>query len=165
MTNANETTIQNFQHLMETYGSDRTRWPAAVRANAEALLATDAQAREMLAEAVALDRLLDQAPTVSIDRERALAQRILTAAGVHTQAIGTVANVVAFRVPAARLPVVVHRAAAAALAASLLLGFVVGTSGAGTSAIAWVSEAAGSIDDEPELTALMDHVPGSEDVL
>lgn len=164
MPNVNQTAIQDFQQLLDTYGSDRARWPAAMREHVEVTLASDPRTKAILKEAMALDRLLDQAPRVSIDRERALAQRILAATKARPAAAAA-SNLIAFRRLNALLPVAVHRAAMAALAASLLLGIVVGTSGAGTSAVAWLSDAAGFSDDEPELTALIEQTPGGDDVL
>ncbi len=56
-----------FVEVLETFGSDRTRWPAPVRRDFAGLLATSADAQARMREAEALDRLLDLAPPPQID--------------------------------------------------------------------------------------------------
>ena len=48
--------------VLDAYGADRTRWPAASRREISALLAVSQEARRLVAEAEAFDRLLDAAP-------------------------------------------------------------------------------------------------------
>jgi hypothetical protein len=48
--------------LLEAYGADPRRWPAAERADAQALLARSAEARALAQDAQVLDRVLDRAP-------------------------------------------------------------------------------------------------------
>jgi hypothetical protein len=72
-----------FKHLLDVYGADRTRWPAEARAGAATLLACDWAARRLLAQAEALDRVLERAPLVSLAREAALTDRI-ESASEHT---------------------------------------------------------------------------------
>jgi hypothetical protein len=62
--------------LIEASGADRTRWPAPDRLRFAGLLKSDPEARRMLAEAAALDRLLDKAPRVPESRHAELADRI-----------------------------------------------------------------------------------------
>lgn len=50
---------ERFATLAEAYGADLRRWPAALRAAAEARLADDPQARSVLADAARLDDLLE----------------------------------------------------------------------------------------------------------
>ncbi len=66
-----------FARLLDGYGADRTRWPAPERLRFASLLAEDAEARRLLAEAAALDRLIDMAPLVAESRREALVERIL----------------------------------------------------------------------------------------
>jgi hypothetical protein len=73
-------TQADFERLLEVYGADRSRWPAEARAAAGQLVAHDARARGLLAEAVALDRVLERAPLPTLAREAALAERIVSAA-------------------------------------------------------------------------------------
>jgi hypothetical protein len=73
-------TISEFERLLDVYGGDRTRWPAEARAAAGQLVARDASARRIMAEAEALDRVLERAPLPSLAIEAALAERILAAA-------------------------------------------------------------------------------------
>src|SRR5262245_9466806 len=65
--------------LLAAYGADRTRWPAPERLRFAPLIKSSAEARRRLAEAEALDRLLDMAPEPRTDRS-ALADRIVLAA-------------------------------------------------------------------------------------
>ncbi len=111
--------ILTLSRLLDVYGAGRTRWPAAERLRFAPLLATDAEADRLVREAAAFDRLLDLAPRLAPERERAVAQRIIAAA---------IAN---RRAPAQALPRVVQGRtpvwrAAALLAASLLVGVFAG---------------------------------------
>jgi hypothetical protein len=76
----NTMTIGDFERLLDVYGSDRSRWPVEARASAGQLVARDKAARRLLAEAEALDRMLERAPLPSLAEEAALADRILAAA-------------------------------------------------------------------------------------
>ena len=73
-------TMSEFERLLDVYGGARTRWPAEARAAAAQLVARDAGARRMLAEAEALDRVLERAPLPGLAVEAALAERIVAAA-------------------------------------------------------------------------------------
>lgn len=130
------TGLAAFAEVLETFGSDRTRWPAPVRRDFAGLLATSADAQARLREAEALDRLLDLAPPPQIDTS-ALASRILAAAAAEGGT--TTAR------PAASRPWSIFERrssgrnrgrgeeqwpAAALLAASLVLGAIFGFSGA-----------------------------------
>ena len=76
----NNMTIADLEHLLDVYGSDRTRWPVDARAGAGQLATRDRAARRLLGEAEALDRVLERAPLPSLAREAALADRIISAA-------------------------------------------------------------------------------------
>ena len=137
MTNAigNTMTLTEFERLLEIYGSDRTRWPVAARASAGQLVARLPAARRLLAEAEALDRVLERAPMTSLAREAALAERIIAAARRSPR---MVAKSAATRPPtdAEELPDqprwltprTAFGGAAGALAASLVLGVLIGLS-------------------------------------
>jgi hypothetical protein len=73
-------TMAEFERLLEVYGAQRSRWPAEARASAALLVAADAAGRRLLAEAEALDRVLDRAPVPGLPGEVALAERIVAAA-------------------------------------------------------------------------------------
>lgn len=73
-------TLAEFERLLDIYGGDRTRWPIDARAAAAHLVARDAAAQRLLAEAEALDRVLERAPLPSLASEAALAERIVAAA-------------------------------------------------------------------------------------
>ena len=72
--------IERLKALVEIYGGDRDRWPVADRLSMEQLVADDEQAAEIVAEAQALDRLLDAAPVLSAARISDLTSRIVAAA-------------------------------------------------------------------------------------
>lgn len=82
MTNTNMTimTLAEFERLLDVYGAARTRWPGDARAAAAQLVARDAKAQVLLAEAEALDRLLERAPLPPLASEAELADRIVSAA-------------------------------------------------------------------------------------
>jgi hypothetical protein len=73
-------TLAEFARLLDVYGADRTRWPAEMRAAAAHLAVRDADACKLLAEAEALDRVLQSAPVPALAIEAALAERIVAAA-------------------------------------------------------------------------------------
>ena len=71
---------QALERLLKVYGADRTRWPARERLRFAGLVAEDDAGRRLVAEATALDSLLDLAPKASAAREHALKERIVAAA-------------------------------------------------------------------------------------
>jgi hypothetical protein len=73
-------TLAEFERLLDIYGAYRSRWPADARAAAAHLAARDAEACRLLAEAEALDRVLQSAPVPTLAVEAALAERIVAAA-------------------------------------------------------------------------------------
>jgi hypothetical protein len=128
MTTGNMTTmtLSEFEHLLDGYGADRTRWPLKQRSAASALLAASPDARRLLAESEALDRVLAQAPGAKPRDLDALAARIVATASVtprlaHATSIPSQGTIR----PSARQDV---WRAAALLAASLLIGVFVGVS-------------------------------------
>lgn len=153
--------IAQLANLLEIYGADRTRWPAADRLQLAALIASHAPAQAALAEAAALDRVLDTAPRVSLERERALARRIVAAASPHTHVL----DVVALKPRLTPARAFLQRPAAALLAASLVLGVFAGTSGHLAPAFDFVAEAIGLTDDEPELALAVEPAVSGEEAL
>lgn len=138
------------EQALERYGSDRTRWPAPVRRSLAAVLASDADAKRRLAEAEALDRLLDMMPEPEIDT-RALSDRILAAAESEVPVAARPSRRVAWarstgnpRASDTSWP------AAAMLAASLVLGAFMGLSGTFDTALQQVAVAELSDDGDRE---------------
>jgi len=76
--------LEAFECNLDIYGADEARWPAEARWRFRTLPERDARARELLAEARALERLLDQAPMVSAARMGTLRARIVDAAARET---------------------------------------------------------------------------------
>ncbi|PKQ07552.1 MAG: hypothetical protein CVT72_02765 [Alphaproteobacteria bacterium HGW-Alphaproteobacteria-11] len=58
----NEITIERLKEIVDAWGASPSRWPEAERRAAEALLAASSEARGLVAEAQSLDALLDAAP-------------------------------------------------------------------------------------------------------
>lgn len=150
------------RHL-EIYGADQTRWPHDARARFAPLLTLDARARQSLAEARALDRLLGRVPLPSGHRERALRDRIVAAIDTAGNAQPTV-RVIEW--PLRRLPSRIAAAAprstkwqaAALLAASLAMGVYLGSQGGLAPEVQVVVEAVGleTQADAPQLSWLDD---------
>jgi hypothetical protein len=69
--------MARFQALIDTHGAAPERWPETERAAARALLDRDAEARDAVADAALLDRLLaaDRAPAPSDELVDALGRR------------------------------------------------------------------------------------------
>ena len=144
MSNAsNIMTIAEFERLLEVYGSDRTRWPAEARAGAGHLAARDPAARRRLAEAEALDRVLERAPLPTLVQEAAIAERIVAAARRTPRIVSVIREGIARPAAAASNVIVVRPSrsrsgrfatrtalggAAGALAASLVFGVLLGLS-------------------------------------
>ncbi len=116
--------------LLDAYGAELDRWPEQQRVAAMALLAVDADARRLHAEANALDRVLDRAPRIVASRETELADRIMAAAARTPRVAASNASpVVAPATP--RVPTLPRRdlwRAAGMMAACLVLGFSIGWS-------------------------------------
>lgn len=66
--------------LLEIHGADRTRWPARERLRFAGIISDDKGAARLVAEAEALDLLLDRVPRVSEAKIDALKERIVAAA-------------------------------------------------------------------------------------
>lgn len=147
--------IAALERLLEAYGADRTRWPPRERLRFASLLASEPEAQRHVAEAAALDRLLDLAPTASTARERAVSERIMGAAQMQqraphraSQATPASSNIVSL--PAWARQLQIGRAfslnewpAAGLLVASLVLGVMLGSTGTLESTMQEVAEVAG----------------------
>jgi anti-sigma factor RsiW len=164
-----EQRLQELNRLLEAYGADKVRWPAADRIRLSSFIAIDPRGKAAVAEAAALDRLLDMAPCVSIDRERSLAQRIVSAAASSAPSHAQPGKVVPLPVSAQSsgpfLRSRVSHAAGALLAASLVLGIFAGISGQLSATLDYVAEAVGLSDDEPELAFYAEPFASAEETL
>jgi hypothetical protein len=117
--------IERFKILVEAYGADPSRWPEGERDAAVAFAETSPEARRLLAEAAALDRLLDAAETTPA--ARALEERILATFSERPRSFARWYDVLTAR-PLPWLP-------GAAIAASLALGLMVGAALPGVAGI------------------------------
>lgn len=171
--------LAEFERLLDVYGGDRTHWPAEARAAAAQLVARDAKARRMLAEAEALDRLLERAPLPGLATEAALADRIVAAAQRSPRIVkiaGARSELVIARpggsprLPASRGPAWRLRfwgadvRAAALLAGSLAVGIFLGLSSVPQSVVPVLADLTGGGTDRGGYN--LAHVePFDEDVL
>lgn len=119
--NPHSARLAELETALDTYGADRTRWPVPVRHALSGFIASTPEAQRMLKDAELFDRLIDQAPRVSSERFADLTEKIVKAAVQQPRIVtsGTPAQTLA---PVRRE----QRWAAAALAASLMLGIVAG---------------------------------------
>ena len=157
--------------LVDAWGGDPARWPEDVRDRIERITAGEpAAAQALLAEARALDRLIDhgrEAPAVlSPKRRLALADRIVATAVAEVQDTGD--NVVMFRSRAVVRPAMVTRGqwrAAVVMAAGLVLGIYLGGSISLAPVLQEIADAIGiAADFEPTVVAAGDD-SGDEDTL
>jgi hypothetical protein len=113
--------LDKLEAALDTYGGDRTRWPAPLRLALSGLIAGNAEAQRMLRDAEAFDRLLDRAPQYDVARLGKLKERIAAAAVRQPRLVAT--RPVTKANPGVRR---YHGLAATALAASLVLGIFAG---------------------------------------
>lgn len=130
--------MERLEQVLAAFGSDPARWPADDRARLAAVISESAAARQRVAEAAALDQVLDaggaRAPAASEARVR---DRLFAALDEEQTSAVPSATVVPFHRPAAAAvrtarPAVAPRGAwreAMLLAAALLLGVFAGTQG------------------------------------
>lgn len=72
--------LDKLEAALDTYGADRTRWPAPLRLALSGLIAGNPEAQKMLKDAEAFDLLLDSAPQYDAARLNKLSERIVAAA-------------------------------------------------------------------------------------
>jgi hypothetical protein len=134
--------VAEIEQLLDVYGADRMRWPTEARAAAAQLVAKDAEARRLVAEAEALDRVLGSAPVPGLAVEAVLAERIVAAAQRSPRIVklDDARPVAAAPVQTVSMPVAAtasprrvwllgrHARAVGLLAASLVIGVVLGSS-------------------------------------
>jgi hypothetical protein len=154
------------ERLLDIYGADRTRWPARERLKFAGVISEDDAAGRMVAEAAALDRLLDVAPRASTSDVNALTERIMAAAlRSAPPQLSVVGSPKASSAPAARYRLDRREwPAAAMLAASLVLGVMLGSAGTFDTPVQGVAEVAGYSDTaEGSQYALLDYIDGQGD--
>jgi len=140
------------ERLLEIYGADRTRWPARERLRFAGVISEDKAASHMLAEAKALDALLDRAPRPSEAAVEALKDRIMAAAlreppAQVSAATRPSASITSIRSRRRVLPAITARfaewPAAAVLAASLVVGVMLGSAGTFDATMTQMAQVAG----------------------
>jgi len=173
---------QALERLLEVYGADRTRWPARERLRFASFIGEDEPAQRLVAEATALDSLLDRAPRASEAREHVLKERIVAAA---LRSADTKLAVVAgsgadnaTRWPAwmrpaslasslGKAPARTEWAVATVMAASLVIGVMLGSAGTFDSTVQEVAEVSGlaTAADTAQLALGEDITFADEDLL
>jgi len=169
---------QALERLLEVCGADRTRWPARERLRFASFIAEDGEAQRLVAEATALDALLDRATQASEEREHALKERIVAAALRSGDAkLAVVARAGenprsamtawARRFVPAQVPARREWPAAALLAASLVVGVLLGSSGTLDTTAQEVAEVTGYATADTAQLALGEEIVGfvEEDLL
>lgn len=174
--------LAELERVVTAFGADMVRWPANARPRLERLILESAAARAIVAEARALDRMLDAAPRVAVAAERALVDRIMAAATATATTPATVSaaesrpTARADVIPLPRRPApapspsvsVMQRAswrAAMAMAASLVAGIYLGGNISVTPVLQDFADALGiAIDLDATSIAMMDDA-GDEDTL
>lgn len=119
---------------LETFGADMARWPVPTRQRLSAFVASNGDAQRRIAAAAALDRVLDAAPRLSDARQAALLDSITQRAERQPRLASDRAQPPQNQFSRLRR----HSMAAAALAASLMIGVLSGqnsTLGSVTAAI------------------------------
>lgn len=72
--------LELLDRTLDAFGTDTARWPAGVKTKLTPFINGSAEARRRIAEAVALDKVLAFAPTISVARQSALADQIVAKA-------------------------------------------------------------------------------------
>jgi hypothetical protein len=124
--NAHPAGFDRLEMALDTYGADRTRWPAPLRLELSGLIANSREAQKMLADAAAFERVLDMAPQFDSSRLDQLSDRIAASAQRQPRLLeggGLSAGGSTASWPAPRRQ---HGIVATALAASLVLGVFAG---------------------------------------
>lgn len=142
-TRSNRPEFEALESVLDTYGADRTRWPAKVRLQYARLLTESDEAASLVREAEAFDRLLSMAPQLTDGRRSALVSKIVAAAAAEPQ---QTSKVIKFEPPRRFKRYGVAAEAAMLLAASLVLGMFVGTSGVMAPAVEEIASVAGLAD-------------------
>jgi hypothetical protein len=115
--------LDKLEAALDTYGADRTRWPAPLRLALSGFIAGNPDALKMLKNAEAFDRLLDRAPQYDPARLAKLSDRITAAVERQPRVVSSRASGQRSLWPSVRRH---NGVAAAALAASLVLGVFAG---------------------------------------
>jgi hypothetical protein len=119
--------LDKLEAALDTYGADRTRWPAPLRLSLSGLIAANPDAQKMLQDAVAFDRLLDSAPQYDMARLDGLSNRIAAAVEHQPRIVSRNASAPSTKFKSGWLPLRRYNGfAATALAASLMLGVFAG---------------------------------------
>lgn len=110
------------EDTLDTFGADRTRWPAQIRHELSPFIASSEEAQKRIREAAAFDRLLDQASAADMARQAVVLDAIM-------KKVERAPRVIIENAPVSKPPMQTWQrwsVAGAALAASLMLGILAG---------------------------------------
>ena len=155
--------LADLQSALDAFGADRTRWPARLRHDFLSFIATNADAQRLLREAEAFDRLLDAAPTLGPDKIDALVGRICAAAERQPRAIHAKEPPAAEPAWSSGFGRRERTFAAAALAASLLIGIFAGQAPSIDPTGSLLTESSVNGDNGSQQLASMDEVDSLSD--
>ena len=157
---------------LDVYGPNAERWTAAARKRFEPMIAEEPRARALMAEARALEKVLERAPVVDSAKFADLSSRIVAA----TAAAKSVSAPVVVDLSQARRSRDVGGAqqrgfganwrVASALAASLVLGIYLGTAPGVVAAVETIASSVGISDaGEDDVALFDDNGSDAEDLL
>lgn len=163
MTKGDEGRLADLQSALDAFGADRTRWPARVRHELSSFVAANADAQRLLREAEAFDRLLDAAPTLGPDKIDALVGRICAAAERQPRAVHANEPRAAESAWISGFGRREQTWAAAALAASLVIGIFAGQTPSIDPAGSLLTESSANGDNGAQQLASTDEVDSLSD--
>ena len=159
----NEISLQRLEEIVGAWGASPARWPQAERAAAEALLASSAEARRLVAAAQRLDSLLDAAPAEA--PSEALMARLMAARPCPVASAPA-----ATRAPRRRWRALIEAVwpygspaiPAGTLAASIMLGVMIGST-ADYSPLTDTTALAGEVADDQLMALAMADIDWPEE--
>ncbi|KUO57614.1 MAG: hypothetical protein APF80_11705 [Alphaproteobacteria bacterium BRH_c36] len=140
--------LTRLREVLEIYGADRSRWPAADRLALAGIIADTEAARLLLAEYQSLDRLLDAAARREEVAALALTERIFAAAERNrAHRHEPTSSATSLPPPAIRRAPIRSRFEMAAIAAAILFIFSIGLVAGLSGIVAPDSQEIASMDD------------------
>ncbi len=133
--------VERFTHLLDAYGSDLQRWPAAEREVATLLLETSDEARQALMDAERLDGALSAAPALGQDFEAPSPQLLRQVAEIPLRQPKRLGRKAWWPFKSAYAPVL-------ALAAAVMCGLFVGDLAFPASAESGLDEGVSELSDD-----------------
>ena len=144
----NQPELTRLREVLDIYGADRSRWPAADRLSLGRFISDNEAARQLVGEYKALERLIDDAASREEITAMALSQRIFAAAERESRdRQAPAAATMLLPRAATRRPPVRSRFEMAAMAAAVALVFGIGMLAGLSGVVAPDSQEVASMDD------------------